>query len=782
MKKQMHLFLSFGALLYQRFNMKFILSTIILLQFYTITNSQSQLEQRILFRVNNLRDSLQIPKLSLDLVLKEAAYDQAYYMFNKKNITHFQETFTKETPADRIYYFGGNRTYSGENVASIGSIQGMSENQIADSLFQLWFDSPEHFKNMINPFYTKLGIGVRIHNKKTLYAAQVFSSNEITLPKEFKQNALSWGVRTSQNDCRIQREVNEQLFFANQIEVVGNDIYFFYHDINFFNRIIKNDNDGMAVDVIVREQLPCNKENQFHISPIYDGEMQRPIYRNDLLKNDISFNPGKIRTKIGEVPLHLQNKSWEVSIIVINDNMRCDYNYPVCIPHDIYPLLPIEPLMDYNDEKSFISTKKIHIQDSIHIELDYSRSKHAYSDMNYFEFYRMLSLGDYIHGIQVDCFASVEGEEWLNMQLLESRKNSVQTLFNENDINANKINYTLAENWVMMDQQIKDYGLDLLAKKDKEGVRYYLKRNRDELIDSLLFEQRKTHIYATIDTTFEINSTQDYRIGFYYDSTLRMTELNWNKILREEYIVPDGTLPKFLIDSLKTEKKYRTNLLAALTVGSSRYFIDSASVEKLSATHSEGDVLQKFNFVHFMTNYWFVSYARSYSMKGVGRTIEPDQLLSLLKSIENQAPIEKWNLNRLRMNVLLSGIHYYVTHNNWAKANSYFNMIFEVVKRSEFTQEEALQLALFCNHFHRFQVAIKVLDLFFDEKTLEEDGVFALAQTATLVRSTLSPERYMEYMVAAKRMNTKRYCKWLNDHFQLLRDEDLKNDYCRTCK
>lgn len=747
-----------------------------------LTFSQGELEQRLLMRVNELRDSLELPLLTFDPILKEAGYDQAFYMADKKELSHTQNTFTRETPADRIFYFGGNRTYTGENVAVIGAIRGIAVRELADSLFTLWYASPNHYKNMVNPLFTKMGTGIHVINKTTLYAAQVFSSNEIRLPKEFTSNELSWGVRPSPNDCRTKREVKEQLFFANRLEIVDNAIYFFYHDMQFFKRVIKNDNDGIAIDFVLREQLPCDKENQLHISPIYDGEMQRPIYRNELLKNDVSFNPGKIRVKIGEVPDHLVNKQWHPSVIIINDNQSCDYNYPVFMPHDIIPLLPVEPYMDYSDEKIDTIAIEAHIQDSIHIEFEYLRSKNFFSAMNGKEFYRMLNFEPYIHEFQVNCFASVEGEEWLNLKLLDERKYAAQSFFEVNEVDTTKMRFSLAENWIMMEEQIERHDLTDLKKKDKNELRYWLKRNKDTFLDSLLYEQRKTHVYAYIDTLFPIGSTEDYLIARYYDSALRIQEVNWNKILREEYIIPGKRLPKFLVDSLYNIEKYRTNFIAALTIANSIHTIDSVQVEQLVVGYNQGDVLQKYNFVHFLTNYWFVKYAGNYSMKGAGRTVEPDKLFALLETIENQAPIEKWSLNRLRMNLLLSGIHYYVTHNEWSKADAYFNLIYLTVKNNDFTLDEAKQLALFCNHFHKFHLTINLLDLFFDEQEIDEDGIFILAQTATIARDDVDDERYSIYMEAAKKANKQRYCAWLDTYFQMLRDEALKRDFCVTCR
>lgn len=77
---------------------------------------------------------------------------------------------------------------------------------------------------------------------------------------------------------------------------------------------------------------------------------------------------------------------------------------------------------------------------------------------------------------------------------------------------------------------------------------------------------------------------------------------------------------------------------------------------------------------------------------------------------------------------------------------------------------------------------MKILDQFFENEDLTEDGYFLLASTSTLIRGTLDRESYWAYMEKAKKENQKRYCAWLNDEFQIQRDEHLKKDYCKTCR
>lgn len=761
------------------------LFALIVLFLCTISFGQNSIGELVLIQVNNLRDSLNLNHLTYDKVLEEAGIDHAYYMAKKQKLNHFQTTFTKESPSERVLYYNGNRTYVGENIAST-SIKWKEKNVInnealALDLFKGWLNSPPHYKNMIHPDYTKMGVGNWQSEDKLLYSAQVFSSNEIKLPKEFNNSSLSWGVRPSEFTCKDEPQTYETMFFANSVSVQGNSIYLFFHDLNFFEKVIQNDNDGLAIDVILREQLPCGKENQFHISKIFDGEMQRPIYKHDIFRNNISNNPKKIKVKIGEVPKHLRNKQWEANVIIINDNKLCDYSYPVIVPSDIFPLLDFNPYYDRNDSEIVFEPQKIRIKDSIHVELNYERSKGKFTAVDEYGLYRLMQWGQYINKLDVDCFASVEGAEWFNLQLLEERKESAFNLLLGSDFDFSKINFTSKENWDLMNRQIEEQSISELESKNKSQVKYWLKKNKSAKMDSLLYSQRKTHISAVVDTTIQISSYSNFQFANEYDRSLSISDLPWNKILREEYIIPQYELESGIIDSLKNNINIRTNLLGAASIDNSYIGLDSVLVEGLVKEVDSKNSKQLFNYANFVTRYWFRNYSRSYETKGVANTITPNELRTLILNIDTTI-IQPNDFTRLKVNTLLSGIHYYVSHNNWEPVENYFDAIVALVKLESFTPQEAMELALFCNHFHKFEQAVEILDPFHENKSLSEDAYFVLAQTSTLIRQQLKPNTYWNYMESAKIANKRRYCKWLDSSFQIQRDEHIKVDFCNECR
>ncbi|MFT6921911.1 MAG: hypothetical protein ACJA1C_000909 [Crocinitomicaceae bacterium] len=764
--------------------MKFLFTLLLISSSCQLVQGQS-VEDLVLQKVNLLRDSLGLKKLKPDVKLRSAGEDHAYYIAQSSSLTHFQKTFGKETPSERVLYYGGNRTYIGENVAQVpAKLVGKELDAafVAGKLYKAWFGSPPHYENMTNPDFTTMGLGYSKTGDSKVFAAQVFSSNEITLPGAFKNANLSWGVRPAEVTCKDLPQTYETMFFANSVIVDGSDVYFEFHDIEFFGNVISGDNDGLAIDVILREQLPCYKENQFHISKVYDGEMQRPVYKNDLFRNNISGNPKKVLVKIGEVPTYLRGRQWSPNIIIIKDNKLCDYSWPVEVASDIYPLLDIDPYYSMAEfGSSSFKPKSIHIEDSIHVEIMYRRSENSFEAINSNEYQRFMTWSPFIKDAQVECYASVEGAKWMNSKLLNERKLEAELMLYNSGFDLRKIKITAEENWKLMNNQIKKYNLSYLEGKTLPQIRYHLKTHSSDLTDSLLYEQRKTHIRARVDTTIVLNSLQDYSMAIQYDSTFSFSELPWNRILREDYIKTKYFLGPEIVDSLCSDLRLKTNLLGAASATNTPAMIDSLVILEFVKNVDLKDNFQAFNYANFLTHYWFEKYSRSYDLKGVAQTITPNELRMISNELDSTL-IDKETHIRLDINILLAGIHYYVVYDKWDNVNTYFDAIVEVVKSGVFNREEAYGLALFCNHFHKFEQSVKILDQFLEKEDLTEDGYFLLASTSTLIRGTLDKDSYWAYMEKAKKENQKRYCAWLNDEFQIQRDEHLKKDYCKTCR
>jgi uncharacterized protein YkwD len=155
----------------------------------TLSFSQNQnkidlekLKTKVLQLVNEERSKNDTKILGLDALLKKAADDHAKYIAKIKTLSHEQTVAKKETPKERVYFYGGNSfVLVGENLLFIGiKDQIYSETDLdalALKMFNLWKKSPNHLKNILNHqyFYTEIGFSIDWENKK-IYAVQLFGA------------------------------------------------------------------------------------------------------------------------------------------------------------------------------------------------------------------------------------------------------------------------------------------------------------------------------------------------------------------------------------------------------------------------------------------------------------------------------------------------------------------------------------------------------------------------------------------------------------------------------
>jgi uncharacterized protein YkwD len=165
----------------------------------TATINQTLVHNLFLKYLNHHRDSLKLKTLTVDNHLNDAAQCQAQYIANSNKLTHTQPTKTKADVMARVNLYNGNFATVGENVLYVplninfvnkGITYNISNyNSLAWAMFISWRNSPEHYKNMINPYFVTSGFSVVYNPKsKLMYAAQVFGGKEYVAPYKFPRS------------------------------------------------------------------------------------------------------------------------------------------------------------------------------------------------------------------------------------------------------------------------------------------------------------------------------------------------------------------------------------------------------------------------------------------------------------------------------------------------------------------------------------------------------------------------------------------------------------------
>lgn len=167
--------------------MKTFVSIILLVSTFSFSQNQNKidlekLKTKVYQLVNEERTNSDRKVLGLDSNLKKAADDHAKYIAKIQTLSHEQTNVKKQSPRDRVYFYGGNSfVLVGENLLFTGIKDLIYSETDLDALalkmFNLWKKSPNHLKNILNHqyFYTEIGFSIDWENKK-IYAVQLFGA------------------------------------------------------------------------------------------------------------------------------------------------------------------------------------------------------------------------------------------------------------------------------------------------------------------------------------------------------------------------------------------------------------------------------------------------------------------------------------------------------------------------------------------------------------------------------------------------------------------------------
>lgn len=109
-------------------------------------------------RLSNIeREKHGAPPLSADSLLEKAATGHSEEMAKLDYFSHTSPTPGREQPHTRIVLAGASVSASGENIAYF---TGHEESTLAKKAVVGWMNSPGHRRNLLDPNYTHIGIGV----------------------------------------------------------------------------------------------------------------------------------------------------------------------------------------------------------------------------------------------------------------------------------------------------------------------------------------------------------------------------------------------------------------------------------------------------------------------------------------------------------------------------------------------------------------------------------------------------------------------------------------------
>ncbi len=738
-----------------------------------------QLKSELAGLINTLRAEKQLKPLAFDHTLEQAAVMHSEFMALNHLLQHQEVDQKKLTPKARVVFCGGlDFELIGENIIqSVPQTFPMTKEHIASlakDLFEGWRKSPGHYANMINKNYELGDLAFSVDpSTNVIYATHVFGKKGTVIPNQLSRNGF--GLKLADPKCtdKFDGYLNLVYNLGNAVRLSNDhsEVWLEVSDKETFNTIFSNPKDGLAVDLIDRDQIRCGQENQLDMSPVYDGVLLPPVYRDELKKTNRAQSDYRVKVKLGDVPMDMQSRKIQPTLLLIKDGDVCLYLYEVCQERDQYKLVAAKPkLLDPEN----VVLKGSGIVKSVTLNYDFAPRD---SVPRYFP--DVSAVNKKVHSVYIQSYSSVDGDSLSNAYYHYMRAKKIKEhIQNRLRLDESLIQMDYQENWEMMDYQMRYYLLDelLVLKHNDIRVKY---KNYPEVPWQKVFSQQRRSC-ATINFEADLPGNTSEKVKAETNLRTALINKDWNLANKAMAVLyRNGTVPDFMFeipfyDILKNTPELTQNVAALFTLlgESDMQEVNLFLMACLKRTSSLSQDARE----NLLILYSLISFEKlkiwDLPAQQLSRIIEPKKVLAMTQN-RTFSP-------EATVNMHLTFINYFGQINDSKNISKSFDYIAAYFDKKVLTLRDNLDLVKFFNNWSMYQLTIDRLKPLFQEKKLDKEGLFILAKASALYRKG-SDAAFMYELMKALSIHKKEFCAWLTNSFQLMRDEEVKKMYCKTC-
>ncbi len=736
-----------------------------------------ELSKLILTKINKLRIEQNVDTLLLDDALSKAAGYHSRYMARYNRLKHEESSKKNKTPFNRVQKYSKEYELVGENILFVShkgsKVKAKNLENIASEIFSAWKNSPTHYENMINPQYSMCGFGFAI-GKDKLYATNVFGTRGYKVDGQLSENAF--GIKPYNSTCNTFLSKNNNLItnIGNSLNIEGNNVVLYVHNKKLIDKMFTNPGDGMAIDIVTKDQFSNKERNLLDFSPVYDGVMLKPVYRDEIEKRNTSKGDFRYIGTVANIPESFSQKEINANLIFIKDGVCCKYKYPASIPRDDYNLLDIKPILLNPDHPPFLRKG---ISSCHTFTFNFDRGKTIPVENTDLSEYK-----ESIKQVQITSYSSIEGDSIENVHLQKQRAEYIHEYISKT-LGTSNFNYvtTTKENWDLMRFQLKVIGIDSLVDAPKRKIQNFIANSSQYNWDSLLYIQRRSYatIYFenTLDNKDSMYFNQNYHSAMFYSKTdlvnrslaaiynhsslefFSFTPIERDSILSNPYLVQNTAAILTKIYNLDFE--YTVQFLDHWLNNMDRLDTDTRYNICILYCEVVADILDS----------WDVS------KKTFSKIIPPYLIENYISDFA-----DKKDYNHLVLNYHITASRYYGQNNDYARLTKSFNFIVSYFKNQSLNINDEIHLCMFFNNWSRYDLCINFLNKRINDKDFNEDAAFLLARTSLAYPDILSTTELNNIVRKAYQMNKERWCNWINQEFQHQRIPIIKDIYCNECK
>ncbi len=619
-----------------------------------------------------------------------------------------------------------------------------------------------------------------------------------TVPSLYLTGQLDYGIKNPgdkyEQKCSECMELINNLPVEEQFGAHVNDdntIYFIATSIKWFETMIKNKYDGIAIDIVSKDRYDCDQK---YISKrsLTRGDLQKPIYRDELFDNLVPNDYNQVIVEIGPLPSKYRGKDIEFNIMFIKNKYVCHYTNFYDIKAYRWALLDMGFYMDtlvyYNDWDTTYSEREQYLlrHKKMKFVIPFEKDKSEYNASDIKPLYESLKLSDFdIKKIKIRAYSSVEGNLARNIQLQEARANSIVEALQSYQHPSIETDIKASENWVEFYQDISLTAHEGLLKMNKSEIKEkledkklqeklepYLKKHRKAIV---VLELQKKDKYSGMEPKVLIElfnkSVADENIS----EAIKIQNSIFEKIKHEN-------TPVNLIDKMELPKKKEYSILLNKNKMFPYLIHERNTLETYQELLDLHDLLPedekiRYNICALKFRIWLLGEI----------TVNPETFQSEIVHLKDLG-IPDELVTRMLINYEIIMSEYYLMQDDYKNKDKSLQKIQSYYESVPLKEDDYLNLSQYLTSYARYDWAIDLLEDKVDDVDVSEDLLFYYLNLTLIDKSMTKRTSYRNILLNAYNINNVRFCNIFDPYgkggvtFQLLEDKYLRKTYCENCK
>ena len=759
----------------------------------------SKLLQQVLEdEINAVRLKQEIDSLKQNVILQNAAEDQAEYMASKDMATTLQSG-KKKTTGKRIEYYGGSNKGT-EIVTKTSPKKGkylFTYKKLAQDIMFRFLKSKKTSTHITMPVYVFCGIGAALDDAgRKVYVSIVFGNydsfnngaerrNEMDIPYSTKKYGLK---HADEKICKKTKKFKNLSSLQGSLHIVKNKIYFQYNNLKALRKLIKDPKDGLAIDIVQKVQFGCTGDNIMDNTLVNRGIMQKRIYAHKLYKKNLITDTKQRKTKIkvllGTIPPELDG-DYEINLMIIKQKHVCK---------ECTPISHIEGTVEYNKELDLLADTiqtdtETYLpkpeKNVLTFKIPFEKNKFEYQQSDIEPFIKKLKEPDFIiDKLKITAYSSIEGSDANNKQLQEKRAQSIVSALSQRQKKEIKPEIVTGYNWDGFKRDLTGTAYENITNMSMVQAQQYIKDNK---LSKKLEPYLKNERYGIIElsVSYEIKGDKEEQ---YVVSRFNKAVKNNNKELAlsiQKYIFKKVLADKYDTLAVSNQEIPLNTGMAGLYMNKlwlQKYvrsdFLDESYCKKIDALSHlvPENYYLKFNSIYCKIHNK-LSYADETEIDRFQQAID-----SLYETSLSKETIDKLNLD-YQINVI-QAIDTTDTPTPLVKEKLQKIKKIANIDESNDDWQNAMKLSYIFVQAKDYDFAAKILEPFIYEKSVYEELLYNYIYLCTYSDARIFSNRFVYAMRKAQAMNPKRFCEMFTKKkisFQILRNSLVKEIYCQYC-